>query len=360
MQKIKSIKDADVKGKRVIMRVDFNAPLRGGVVVDDTRIKAALPTIDLLLKNGASHITLLTHVGRPEGKVVEDLRVAPIERHLKKMLRAENVTLEENVRFDKREEENDESYARELSKHGEIFVNDAFADSHREHASIVGIAKILPAYAGLLIEKEIENLEAALVPPQNSIAVIGGAKFETKAPLIEKLLKLYNRVLLGGALGNDVIKSRGLPIGMSLVSKTPVPSVLAMDERLIVPNDLWVQNKNTNASRAIVISDTRKDEAIVDIGPNTADAWGKVLAGAPFVLWNGPMGMYEEGFTAGTDTLAKALAQSPAHGVVGGGDTIAAVSKTHFDASRVFLSTGGGAMLEYLAMGTLPGIEVLK
>lgn len=361
MQNIKSVKDADVSGKRVILRVDFNVPIKNGAVADDTRIKAALPTIELLQKKGAAHITLLTHVGRPEGKIVESLRVAPIEKRLRELCDAPNVSMEENVRFNPGEDANDPAYAKEFAQLGDVFVNDAFADSHRAHASVVGIAALLPAYAGLLIEKEIENLEVARTPPAGAVAIIGGAKFETKQPLIEKLLGAYSKVLLGGALGNDVIKSRGLPIGTSLVSVMPVPMSLASnDTQLIVATDAYVRNNSTSLARSAPVSDTRADEMIVDIGPDTAEVWSKIIAAAPFILWNGPMGIYEDGFTTGTDLLAQALVASGCRAVVGGGDTIAALFKTQFDPSKVFLSTGGGAMLEYLTQGTLPGIEVLK
>lgn len=388
MQKIRLVRDADVSGKRVVMRVDFNVPLKDGVITDDTRIKAALPTIALLLEKGAAHITLLTHLGRPEGKVVDTLRVLPIAERLTQLLSpnstlqrssvlastapdhlqsgasaayqiSDKVTLQENVRFNAGEEANDPAYAQELAQLGDIFVNDAFADSHRAHASVVGVARLLPSYAGLLIEKEIQHLQKALTPPPGSVAVIGGAKFETKQPLIEKLLTLYSKVLLGGALGNDVVKSRGLPVGTSLVSSMPVPTSIASNENLVVAKDFIVSNNTTEEVRSIFESDTRIEEKIVDIGPASAVAWGKLVAAAPFVLWNGPLGMYEDGFTGATDTVASALAAANVEAVVGGGDTIAAVAKANFNPEKVFLSTGGGAMLEYLANGTLPGIEVL-
>ena len=190
--------------------------------------------------------------------------------------------------------------------------------------------------------------------------MIGGAKFETKQPLIEKLLSTYSKVLLGGALGNDVIKARGHAVGASLVSSVPVPVPIASNEALQVATDAVVSERDKNVERTALINDIRAVEAIVDIGPNTARAWSDLVAAAPFVLWNGPMGIYEDGHTRGTDTLAQALAGSPAQAVVGGGDTIAAISKIGFDASRVFISTGGGAMLEFLTKGTLPGLEVLK
>ncbi len=354
---IKSVRDAEVRGKRVLVRCDFDVPLEAVKITNDLRIRVALPTINLLHERGAS-VILLAHLHRPGGKVVEGLRMAPIEAHLRTLTSAPFELLE-NLRFDPREESNDQTFAKELAGRGDMFVNEAFADSHREHASIVGIPKLLPAYAGLRFEEEVKKLSEALNPPKGSIAFIGGAKFETKQPLIEKLLSLYDNVLLGGALGNDVIKARGHAVGASLVSSVPVPTPVAMNERLLVPTDAVVSERELHAERTALINDTRAVEAIVDIGPNTAHAWGEEVKKAPFILWNGPMGMYEEGHTNGTDALAQALASSTTAAVVGGGDTVAAISKYSFDPSRVFLSTGGGAMLEFLTTGTLVGIEAL-
>ncbi len=357
---MRTVREAEVSGKRIVMRVDFNEPVHEGVVADDARIRAALPTIKFLLEKGASAITLLTHLGRPEGKVVEALRVAPLLAKLKEHLNDERITLKENLRFDPREESNDPVFAQELASLGDVFVNDAFADAHRSHASIVGIASLLPSYAGLLMEKEVAALSEALTPPKGSIAIIGGAKFETKEPLIKKLLSLYDTVLLGGALGNDVIKARGFPFGASLVSEVPVSPEIAMDQRLVVALDAYFVQKDAAAERTSFVNDIRIEEKIADIGPKTAALWAEKIQAAPFVLWNGPMGIYEEGFAASTDALAQALAQSKAKGVVGGGDTIAALSKVTFDPQKIFLSTGGGAMLQFLAEGTLPAIEALE
>ena len=356
---VKSVRDAEIKGKRVLVRCDFDVPVKDGKVLDDTRIQAVIPTIELLHANGASNVILLAHCGRPGGKIVEVLRIAPVEARLRE-LTSVPFTLLENLRFDPREEQNDEAFAQELAMRGDIFVNEAFADSHRKHTSIVGVARLLPPYAGLRLEEEIENLSKSLTPPRNSLAIIGGAKFETKQPLIEKLLALYSTVLLGGVLGNDVTKARGLPIGASLVASLPVPVSIAGDERLKVPLDVVVSEPGTNAERTALVNDLRAVEAIVDIGPATASLWGEEIQRAPFVLWNGPMGVYEQGYTRGTDALAQALALSTTPAVVGGGDTIAAISKFSFDKDRVFLSTGGGAMLEFLVSGTLPGLEALK
>jgi phosphoglycerate kinase len=346
-------------GKRVLVRAVLNVPLKDGQVVDDTRLRAILPTLSLLKGRGAKTITILGHIGRPEGKVVDELRVAPVVKRLGELIDMSNVSVLENVRFDPREEANDPSLAQELAAHGDLYVNDAFADSHRAHASLVGVAKLLPSYAGVHLLEEVEKLSEALTPPQGAVAIVGGAKFETKQPLIERLMPRYARILLGGALANDVIKARGLPVGASLVSATPASLELASDDKLAVATDA-VMEKSKGQSRTGLVVDVRQDERIVDVGPVTAAAWAQMVEDAPFVLWNGPLGIYEEGYTEASDLVARALSRSAGKAVVGGGDTGAALKKYSVDPMRVFLSTGGGAMLEFLTGGTLPGIEALK
>ena len=367
MQEIKSVRDADVSGKRVLVSVDFNVPLKDGAIVDDTRIRAALPTLELLVGRGAK-VVVLTHLGRPEGKVVEGLRVAPLAKRLGELMHQtvtvspaqSNFMMLENLRFDPREEANDPALAKEMAALGDLYVNDAFSNSHREHVSVVGIPKLLPSYAGVRLVEEIEKLSEALTPPEGALAIIGGAKFETKQPLIEKLLPKYGRILLGGALGNDVIKARGLPVGASLVSATPASVELAGNDKLSVATDAAMEKQATKESRTGLVVDVRADERIADVGPITAAAWAQMAQDAPFVLWNGPLGIYEEGYTTATDLVAHAMSRSEGKAVVGGGDTGAALKKYSFDPTRVFLSTGGGAMLKFLTAGTLPGIEALK
>ena len=321
MQEIKSVRDAEVAGKRVLLRVDFNV-LQDGVIIDDLRIRAAVPTIKFLLEAGASKITIITHVGRPEGKLVEDLRVAPIAARLKELVDDPRIELLENLRFDPREEANDEGFAKELASLGDIYVNDAFAVSHRSSASLVAITKLLPSYAGLLMEKEISKLTAALTPPAGSIALMCGAKAETKIPLIEKLAGVYSKVLVGGSIANEY--------------------------------------KPTKANELLPVDGLPQLEGMLDVGPNTVAAWAVEVSNAPFVLWNGPLGFYEKGYTASTDTIAEAIVKGGMQEVIGGGNTVAALSKYTFDENRVYLSTGGGAMLQFLVDGTLPGIEALK
>ncbi|HVY73030.1 MAG TPA: phosphoglycerate kinase [Candidatus Paceibacterota bacterium] len=360
---IPSLRDADVSGKRVLVHVDFDVPLdmtRGEPqVIDDFRIRAALPTLQWLREHGASNIILISKLGRPEGTVVESLRMAPIAAHLATLIDMTGIEMRENLRFDPREEANDKAYAKELASLGDIFVNESFADSHREHASIVGIPKFIPGYAGIRFEQEVAHMEAALTPPAQSLAIIGGAKFETKQPLLEKLASLYGTILLGGALANDLLKSRGLPIGASLTSDMGVPISLAQNPDIQEPIDLLVKTPE-GTSRSSNTGDVQHDEKIVDIGARTVERWSAAIRDAEFVLWNGPTGIYEEGFVAATDALAEAIAHGDCRALIGGGDTVAALSKIPFDSERVFISTGGGAMLQFLAEGTLPGVEALR
>lgn len=367
MQEVKSVRDADVAGKRVLVAVDFNVPMKGGVIVDDARIRAALPTLQLLRGRGAK-IVVMTHMGRPGGREVEALRVAPLALRLGELLgcrvtvapQESDVMMLENLRFDPREEEGSMEYAQELATFGDLYVNDAFPSSHRAYASIVGVPQLLPSFAGVRLMEEIEQLAGALTPPEGALAIIGGAKFETKQPLIEKLLPRYARILLGGALGNDVIKARGLPVGASLVSSISASLAIASDDKLAVASDAVMEKEAIKEVRTGLVVDVRQDERIVDVGPVTAAAWAQMAEDAPFILWNGPLGIYEQGYTEATDLVARAVSHSKVRAVVGGGDTGAAVRKYSFDPQKVFLSTGGGAMLQFLTEGTLPGIEALK
>ncbi len=359
MQEIKSVVDVDVSGKRVLLRADCNVPLAGGKVVDDARIKAVVPTVQLLLERGAAKIIVLTHVGRPSG-ADDSLRVAPVLARLRELVSSPNIEMLENLRFDPREEANDLAFAQELAAQGDVYINDAFANSHRAHASMVLLPTLLPSAAGLRLLDEVAHLTQALTPPQGAIAVVGGAKFETKIPLFTKLMAVYGELLLGGALANDMLKARGFPVGGSFVSDNAVPTELAADQRITLPTDLIVSDVAHKAERSTLVNDIRINERAVDVGPTTALAWAQKTKEAPFVLWNGPLGIYEEGFVDGTRLLAQALVDGTAKAVVGGGDTAAALSGMQFDAERVFVSTGGGAMLQFLADGTLPALEVLK
>ncbi len=373
---IKSVKEAAVAGKRVVLRTSLNVPIgKDGAVSDIFRLKAAVPTITWLSRQGA-RVVVLAHLGRA-GDSLKDVVTAlatlvpevPIRFFPGTLDEAqkESLTLKdgevlvlENVRIHEGEEKNDPMFAQKFASLGEIYVNDAFADAHRAHASIVGVAKLLSSYAGLLMVEEVARLSRALTPPVGAVAIIGGAKFETKLPLIKKLLERYSTVLLCGALANDLFKARGLPFGASLISKEAVPVDIATDPRVMMPVDGVFMGTTSNTQRESNIADVRADERIVDIGEKTASLWGEIIAKAPFVVWNGPSGVYELGFMTGTDSLAKAIADSDVDAVVGGGDTLAALQKFSFNPEKVFLSTGGGAMLDFLTAGTIAGLEVLR
>ncbi len=359
---LRSVTDAPVKDKRVLVRVDFNVPMQDGRITDDSRIQAAVPTIKLLLQNGAQKIVLLTHLGRPEGKENDAERTAPLLERLKLFVDSPLIEMHENLRFDPREEANDEGFAKELAALGDVYVDDAFSNAHRAHASMVALPKLLPSFAGLQLMDEVARLSEALMPPAESLAIVGGAKFETKEAVLEKLLEHYPKVLLCGALANAMLKVRGTPVGRSLISKEPVPENLAADDRIIIPTDVTVECELEETKRRETgTADVRSDESIMDVGPNTARSWAAMIKESEFVLWNGPTGVFEKGFTEGTHTLAPAIVEGTCKAVIGGGDTSAALATFQFDTDRIFVSTGGGAMLEFLAGGgTLPALEVLK
>lgn len=370
---LRSVNDIDVRGKRVLLRVGLNVPLSSGRVIDDFRLARAMRTIDLLRARGA-RIIMLAHIGRG-GESLKPVADALVRRlhgskftfipsglpapHDVASLGDGEILMLENVRKLPGEEENDPLLCQSLAALADLYVNDAFADAHRVHASTVGIAALLPSYAGLLVLEEVERLSAALEPARPAVAILGGAKFETKEPLLKKLSTLYDRVCVGGAIVNDFFKAQGLSVGVSLISELPPKLAdLLGNPRIELPGDVVVTTGRS--SRVVSPGEVGDDERIVDAGPKTGDAWAAHIKEAGFVLMNGPLGVYERGFNTETEKLAHALAASNAHAVVGGGDTIAALEKTNFDPERVFLSTGGGSMLQFIAEGTLPGLEALK
>jgi phosphoglycerate kinase len=370
---LRSIKDAGVKGMRVLVRTSLNVPISDGKVVDDFRLKEAAQTLQFLSARGA-RVVVLGHLGRVGDclrPVAEALGHHLPEVHVQFVdLPREGfstfevpqdpkiITVIENVRTFKGEEENDPELARAFASLGDIFVNDAFADSHRAHASIVGIPEHIPSYAGLLVEREVLMLSEARTPQHPALAIIGGAKFETKEPLISRLLESYDRVCVGGALVNDFFKACGYNVGTSLTSSEGPTQELIDNQRLELPNDVVVESDGR--ARSTIPTDVKNNERIADAGPATGRRWATYITDASFVLLSGPLGIYEQGFNTETEHVARALADSKAKAVVGGGDTIAALSKQHFDSERVFLSTGGGAMLQFLADGTLVGLESLR
>ncbi len=362
----------------VLLRTSLNAPIVDGKIEGDFRLKSALPTIEYLRSRGAK-VILISHIS---GKGTETL--APMYEAMKQWLptlqfcpvavgseaRAKvralgpgEVLMLENLRRHAGEEKNDPEFAKELASLADVFVQDSFDVCHREHASVVGVPALLRSYAGLTVEAEVKALSKARKPKRPALAVIGGAKFSTKEPVLTALLKSYDHVFVGGALANDFLKAKGYAVGASLVSSEGTEAIrkLLANKRLVLQVDSVVAKKGAGRSgaRAASLTDVQSDEMVLDIGPHTGAALTDLVNKAKTVLWNGPLGLYEEGFTDGTYTLARAIAHAKTHSILGGGDTIAAVDELSLTSGFSFISTGGGAMLEYLAYGTLPGLKVL-
>jgi phosphoglycerate kinase len=336
----RSVLDADVGGKRVLVRVDFNVPLADGRVADDTRIRAALPTLELLLEREAAELVLCSHLGRPKG---EDLAYSmdPVRARLRELLPDERARLLENTRFHPGEAANDPAFARELAAHGDLYVNDAFGSAHRAHASTEGVAHLLPAYAGLLLERELEELGSLLEGPQKPfVAVLGGAKVEDKVGVLRSLAERADTILVGGKMAEEVDADAGYELPLDVVAA----SEFAEDaETRVVPGrhapEGWLA---------------------LDIGPETRRAFAAQIADAGTVFWNGPMGVFEwPRFAAGTKAVAEAMANADGHTVVGGGDCVRAVEELGLADWMDWVSTGGGASLELLEGKELPGVAAI-
>lgn len=371
---IRNITEAgDLQGKRVILRGSFNVPVKDGMVQNAYRIVQGLSTLKYLQAQGARTI-VIGHIGREK-----DETLMPVLTELKKHLPIEwggsitdealrgkvdalqngEMLLIENLRQDDRESDNDAEFASLIASFGDIYVNDAFDNAHREHASMVGVPKLLPSYAGLNLAEELSSLERVMVPEQPSLFIIGGAKFETKMPLVEKYLNIYDNVFVSGALMNDIFKAKGYEVGTSLVSDVSLAGAEFLeDSRLIIPIDIIV--KGPSGVRTTVPQDVQPDEAIMDSGPKTTELLATYIRAAKTVLWNGPFGNFEAGFEEGTVETVKHLASSEAFSVIGGGDTVAAIEKLGLNDKLGFVSTGGGAMLTYLEKGHTAAIDCLK
>jgi phosphoglycerate kinase len=387
----KTIRDVDVKGKRVFVRVDFNVPLDDGRIADDRRIREALPTITLLREHRARTI-LASHLGRPQGKVDDTLRLDPVAKRLGELLGAEvrklqdcigpeveaavaamkdgDVVLLENLRFHKGEEANDLEFAAALARLADLYVNDAFGTAHRAHASTVGIAKLLPAVAGLLLEKELNYLSSALENPNRPfVAVLGGKKVSDKIGVIRNLLTKSDALLIGGAMSYTFLKAKGFEVGKSLCEddKLDLARSLMTDagkRRLAfhLPEDVVVADRFAEdaAHKTVPAEAIPKDWMGMDIGSHTAATYAKVIRDAMTVMWNGPMGVFEmPPFARGTRAVAEAMAQSKGVTIVGGGDSAAAVEQEGLADKMAHVSTGGGASLEFLEGKELPGVAVL-
>ncbi len=387
-----SVRDADVAGKRVLVRVDFNVPLDGGKVADDTRIRAALPTIESLRERGAS-LVLVSHLGRPKGEVVPELSMRPVGEHLSELLGAPvrqapavvgdevkslaqglgagEVLLLENVRFEPGETENDPALAAELAELADLYVNDAFGAAHRAHASTAGVASLLPGFAGLLLERELTELTRVVESPARPLVVVlGGAKVTDKVGVIDRFLEIADEILIGGAMCFSFFRAHGIATGNSLVEEEGVAlagealaQAKSADCELRLPVDLVLGEAFDAATEVRPSEDVEVPDGWMglDIGPRSAAAYAERIAAAGTVLWNGPMGAFELApFAAGTRTVAEAVAAAPGTTVIGGGDSVAALQQFGL-ADRVdWLSTGGGASLELLEGKKLPGVEALR
>lgn len=366
----------DLLGKRVLLRASLDEPINErGELADDFRLRKTLPTIEYLVKSGAK-VIVCGHLGRDPHISFEPIMqyfqkhiraitfahdvVGPPAKNIINNMKEGDVVLLENLRREDGETENDETFARDLASLADIYVNDAFSVAHRVHASIVGVPEYIPGYAGLQFIDEYEQLEYARRPKHPALFILGGAKMETKEPLINKFLSVYDHVFVGGALANDFFRAEGFEVGRSLLSHSP-PRVkhLLGNQRLILPSDVVVL---TGDGKRVVrkIGDVQASDCIYDAGPATFKALEPIIRNAEFILWNGPLGEYKHHFFDGTKNLIDLIGKAHVDAVVGGGDTMSLISK--FDCQRIFsfCSTAGGAMLEFLLKGTLPGIEAIQ
>jgi phosphoglycerate kinase len=389
-----TIRDVDLKGKRALVRVDFNVPVENGVITDDTRIRAAVPTLKAILAQQPKSVVLMSHFGRPKGGPDPKYSLAPVAPALAALLGVDvafasnaigdaadlalanlpngGVLLLENTRFHEGEEKNDPVLAEQLAKHGDIFVNDAFGSAHRAHASTVGVTRFLPSVSGLLMEKELEYLSGALEDPKRPfVAILGGAKVSDKIAVIESLLEKCDLLLIGGGMANTFFKAQGHALGNSLVEDTALDTARSLMERaagrLILPVDAVIGDKfdDDSQTQTIQVADGVPDGwAIYDIGAATVALFAEKLSDAQTVVWNGPMGVFEKKpFAAGTTAVARLLAERTRAGavtIIGGGDSVAAVENAGVADQITHISTGGGASLEMLEGKVLPGVAALK
>ena len=367
----------DLKGKKILLRLDLNVPILNGEVTDTYRMERVVETIDFL-RNKESQIIIISHCEGKESPTLKPMwnylnGYFPVDfsesfftpEAIDKLLKLENksILLFENLRINSGEKENDLEFAKKLSQMADIYVNDAFSVSHRKHASIVGVPQFIPHYGGLLMFQEIEHLSKVFRPEHPFVFILGGAKFDTKLPLIKKYLVSADTVFVGGALANNIFKEKGFQVGTSLISEGDFgikeiiqnPKLVTFNDVTVSRSDGKIEFKNPN--------EVSPDECIVDAGPKTINQFKKLLEEAKTIVWNGPLGNFEKGFGDKTEQLAETIANVTSQGaqsIVGGGDTLASINKLGLNDKFSFISTGGGAMLDYLVNETLPGIEVLK
>jgi phosphoglycerate kinase len=387
---MKFIDEVELRGKTVLLRVDFNVPLSPGLTVeDDQRIKACIPTIEYLLSKQCK-IVLVSHLGRPEG-IVNKLSLRPLIAKLEELLpgrpvgffpdlykaskkhivdSGERIFLLENIRFYKEEQENDPEFGKKLSWLADVYVNDAFSVSHRADASVVGVTSLLPSYGGLLLKRELRALRQLLTNPQKPfVAILGGSKISTKLSVIEKLSSLATSILVGGGIANTLLFAQGMTVGKSICEKDmaeQAKSLIALCREkhveLVLPTDVVVgaDDSTKDDVRIQSVGSLSETDSIFDIGPQTRVGFAEIISCAKTIVWNGPVGYFENPtYTAGTDAVYDAIVSSNAFSVVGGGDTLSYLSHKHHNEKLSFISTGGGAMLEYIANGSLPGIDAL-
>ncbi len=385
---LRSIEKAEVSGKRIIVRCGFDVPFdESGNIVDDIRIRECVPTISYLIEKKAK-IILCSHNGRPKGKRVEKLSMDKIAVRLQELLpcpvkklddcigeeveqavgtmKKGDVLVLENLRFHAEEKENDPSFAKHLASLADIYVNEAFANSHRDHASMTGVPRHLPAYAGFRLIKEINILSGVMENPDRPlVAIIGGAKISDKLGVINQFMKLADHVLIGGALANTILRAKGVSVGKSIVDEAmvaPAKKLALTDPRFHVPVDVIVANemKANVPTKTLAVGNVSDNEYILDIGPDTLRLFTMIIEKAKTVIWGGPMGYFElSPFASGTMGIAKAVAKSGAKSIIGGGDTLEAIDRSGFADKMSFISTGGGAMLEFIENKTLPALQPL-
>ena len=390
---VKTVKDVDLKGKRVIMRADFNVPLKGDAITDDTRIRAAMPTIEYVLGQKGARLILMSHLGRPKGTRVAEFSLAPVAKRLSQLLgkdvrmaedcvggtvaadvealEAGDVLLLENLRFHGEETDNDEGFAKQLAAFGDVYVNDAFGTAHRAHASTEGIARHLPAVAGFLIDKEVRFFEPLLKSPEQPfVAIIGGAKVSSKIGVLETLLPKCKTLVIGGGMAYTFLKVKGVKVGKSLVeeeyldtAKNLLDEANKQGNEVLLPVDHVVAEEFSEDAEPENVDSVEIPEGKIamDIGPKTLDQMRSKIENAKSLVWNGPMGVFEfDAFAKGTLETAKMVADCKGTTVVGGGDSVAAVNKFDLADKIDHVSTGGGASLEFLEGKTLPGIAALQ
>lgn len=395
---LRSIRDADLKNKVVLLRVDYNVPLEGDVVKDDTRMVRSLPTINYLLENNASLI-LVSHLGRPEGKVIPNLSLKPVAKHLSTLINREvkfvnssvgvavrneinkiqpgQVILLENTRFNLGEKSNDSIFAKELASYADIFVSDAFGTVHRAHASTVGVSSYLPSYAGFLVQEEYERITKAMDSPQiPALAIFGGAKVSTKLDIMNKFLEFVNILVIGGGMAYTFLKAKGYEVGNSLLEVEMIDTakelLLKAEKKgieIILPIDIRVSKSFEEAviengvAKITPANDIPIDMMGLDIGPESEKLMSEAIKRAKTIIWNGPMGVFEKKlYRSGTTQIAKAVIERNVNTIIGGGDTAYAINLVGIDSipKNIHISTGGGASLELLSGLTLPGIDCLK